>query len=94
MLAEGGTKGKPVWMMLRRSTADREVIKAMLTQYAAQAEVLAEKPEGKASKADLLVLKKALENCADSLSRVTREYNAVEARLQTDCRTVLTLALR
>jgi hypothetical protein len=94
MLAEGGTKGKPIWMMLRRSTADREAMKAMLTQYAAQAEALAEKPEGKASKADLLVLKKALENCADSLSRVTREYNAVEARLQTDCRTVLTLALR
>ena len=94
MLAEGGTKGKPVWMMLRRSTADREAMKVMLTQYATQAEALAEKPEGKASKADLLVLKKALENCADSLSRVTREYNAVEARLQTDCRTVLTLALR
>ena len=94
MLAEGGTKGKPIWMMLRRSTADREAMKAMLTQYAAQAEALAEKPEAKASKAELLVLKKALENCADSLSRVTREYNAVEARLQTDCRTVLTLALR
>lgn len=94
MLAEGGTKGKPVWMMLRRSTADREAIKAMLTQYAAQAEALAEKPEAKASKADLSVLKKALENCAESVGRVTREYNAVEARLQSDCRTVLTLALR
>ena len=94
MLAEGGTKGKPAWMMLRRSTADREAMKAMLTQYAAQAEALAEKPESKASKGELLVLKKALENCADSLGRVTREFNAVEARLQTDCRTVLTLALR
>jgi hypothetical protein len=40
------------------------------------------------------VLKKALENCADSLSRVTREFTAVEARLPTDCRTVLTMALR
>lgn len=94
MLAEGGTKGKPAWMMLRRSTADRETIKALMTNYAKQAEELAEKPEAKASKADLLVLKKALENCADSVSRVTREYNAVEARLQSDCRTVLTLALR
>lgn len=94
MLAEGGTKGKPVWMMLRRSTADRETMKTMLTQYAAQAEALAEKPESKATKGELLVLKKALENCADSLSRVTRENTAVEARLQTDCRTVLTLALR
>jgi hypothetical protein len=94
MLAEGGTKGKPAWMMLRRSTADREAMKAMLTQYAAQAETLAEKPEGKATKGELLVLKKALENCAESVGRVTREYNAVEARLQTDCRTVLTLALR
>lgn len=94
LLAEGGTKGKPAWMMLRRSTADRETIRTMLSHYAKQAEELAEKPEGKASRADLLVLKKALENCADSLSRVTREYNAVEARLQTDCRTVLTLAQR
>jgi hypothetical protein len=66
----------------------------MLTQYAAQAEALAEKPEGKATKGELLVLKKALDNCAESIGRVTREYNAVEARLQTDCRTVLALALR
>ncbi|MGA0029922.1 MAG: hypothetical protein ACO3IG_08180 [Opitutales bacterium] len=94
MLTEGGTKGKPVWMMLRRSTADREAIKTLLTNYAKQAEELAEKPEGKASKTELLVLKKALENCAESVGRVTREYNAVEARLQTDCRTVLGLALR
>ena len=94
MLAEGGTKGKPAWMMLRRSTADREAMKAMLTQYATQAEALAEKPEGKATKGELLVLKKALDNCAESIGRVTREYNAVEARLQTDCRTVLALALR
>jgi hypothetical protein len=94
MLTEGGTKGKPVWMMLRRSTADREAMKTMLTQYAAQAEALAEKPEGKATKGELLVLKKALDNCAESIGRVTREYNAVEARLQTDCRTVLALALR
>jgi hypothetical protein len=94
MLAEGGTKGKPGWMMLRRSTADREAMKAMLTQYAAQAEALAEKPEAKATKGELLVLKKALENCAESIGRVTREYNAVEARLQTDCRTLLTLVLR
>jgi hypothetical protein len=94
MLAEGGTKGKPVWMMLRRSAADRETIKSLLTSYAKQAEELAEKPEGKASKTELLVLKKALENCAESVGRVTREYNAVEARLQADCRTVLVLALR
>lgn len=94
VLAEGGTKGKPVWMMLRRAAADREAIKALLTNYAKQAEELAEKPEGKAGKADLLVLKKALENCAESIGRVTRENNAVEARLQSDCRTVLSLALR
>ena len=93
-LSEGGTKGKPIWMMLRRSAADRETMKAMLLQYATQAEALAEKPEGKASKTDLLVLKKALENCAESIGRVTREHNAVEARLQSDCRTVLTLVLR
>lgn len=94
LLAEGGTKGKPVWMMLRRATADREAIRTLLTGYAKQAEELAEKPEGKGSKTDLLVLKKALENCAESVGRVTREHNAVEARLQSDCRTLLTLALR
>jgi hypothetical protein len=94
MLAEGGAKGKPVWMMLRRSTADRDAMKTLLTHYAGQAEALAEKPEGKASKTDLLVLKKALENCAESIGRVTREHAAVEARLQADCRTVLTLVLR
>ena len=59
-----------------------------------QAEALAEKPEAKASKTDLLVLKKALENCAESIGRVNREFIAVEARLQSDCRTVLTLVLR
>ncbi|MEY5005243.1 MAG: hypothetical protein RI969_331 [Verrucomicrobiota bacterium] len=93
-LAEGGTKGKPIWMMLRRTAADREAMKTMLLQYAAQAEALAEKPEAKASKTDLLVLKKALENCAESIGRVNREFIAVEARLQSDCRTVLTLVLR
>ena len=93
-LAEGGTKGKPVWMMLRRATADREAIKAILKKYAAQAGELAEKPEAKTSKGELMALKKALENCAESIGKVTRENIAVEARLQTDCRTVLTLALR
>ena len=93
-LAEGGTKGKPIWMMLRRSTADREVMKAIFDKYAKMAGDLAEKPELKASKGELAVLKKALENCADSVGKVTRESNVVEARLQTDCRALLTLVLR
>jgi hypothetical protein len=93
-LAEGGTKGKPIWMMLRRSTADREVMKAIFDKYAKMAGDLAEKPELTASKGELAVLKKALENCADSVGKVTRESNVVEARLQTDCRALLTLVLR
>ncbi|PHX57898.1 MAG: hypothetical protein CK553_02110 [Opitutia bacterium] len=93
-LAEGGTKGKPIWMMLRRSTADREVMKAIFDKYAKMAGDLAEKPELKASKGELAVLKKALENCAESVGKVTRESNVVEARLQTDCRALLTLVLR
>lgn len=93
-LAEGGTKGKPIWMMLRRTTADREAMKAILSKYAAQAGELAEKPEAKASKTELMVLKKALENCAESVGKVSRESVAIEARLQSDCRAVLTLALR
>ena len=93
-LAEGGTKGKPIWMMLRRSTADREAMKAIFEKYAKMAGDLAEKPELKASKGELVVLKKALENCAESIGKVTRENAAVEARLQTDCRALLTLVLR
>ena len=94
VLAEGGTKGKPTWMMLRRSTADREAMKAIFDKYAKLASELADKPEAKASKGELMILKKALENCAESVCKVTRESNAVEARLQTDCRTLLTLVLR
>ena len=94
MLAEGGTKGKPVWMMLRRATADREAMKKTLDKYSKMAAELTEKPEAKASKAELLVLKKALENCSDSIGRVSRENTAVEARLQSDCRALLTLVAR
>ena len=94
VLAEGGSKGKPIWMMLRRSTADREAMKAIFDKYAKMAGDLAEKPEAKASKGELVVLKKALENCAESVGKVTRENTAVEARLQTDCRALLSLVLR
>lgn len=94
VLAEGGSKGKPIWMMLRRSTADREAMKAIFDKYAKMAGDLAEKPEAKASKGELVVLKKALENCAESIGKVTRENAAVEARLQADCRALLTLVLR
>jgi len=94
ILAEGGTKGKPIWMMLRRSTADREAMKAIFDKYAKMASDLAEKPELKASKGELVVLKKALENCAESIGKVTRETTAVEVRLQTDCRALLTIVLR
>ena len=94
MLAEGGTKGKPIWMMLRRATADRDAMKKLFDKYAKMAGELAEKPEAKASKSELMVLKKALENCAESVAKVTRENTAVEARLQSDCRAILTLVLR
>jgi hypothetical protein len=94
MLAEGGTKGKPIWMMLRRTTADREAIKKIFEKYAQVAGDLAEKPEAKASKSELLVLKKALENGAESIGKVTRDNVAVEARLQADCRALLSLAIR
>jgi len=94
LLSEGGPKGKPIWMMLRRSTADREAMKKLFDKYAKMAGDLADKPEAKASKGELMVLKKALENCAESVGKVTRENTAVEARLQTDCRALLTLVLR
>lgn len=94
MLAEGGTKGKPIWMMLRRAPGDREAIMAICARHAQQAGELADKPEGKANKTELLALKKALENCAASIGKVTRDTIAVEARLQEDCRSLLTLALR
>ena len=94
MLAEGGTRGKPVWMMLRRATADRETMLAMLEKYAKLCGDLSVQPQAAASKTELVVLKKALENCAESLAKVNRENNAVEARLQSDCRTLLALVLR
>ncbi len=94
MLAEGGTKGKPIWMMLRRAPADREAIKKTLEKYSKNAAELAEKPEAKNSKAELLAIKHAIDNCADSIARVTRDTTAVEARLQSDCRTLLGLVLR
>lgn len=94
MLAEGGTKAKPAWMMLRRSATDRETMRTTLLKHAKQAGELSEKPEGKASRTELLLLRKALENCAESVGRITRETIAVEGRLQSDCRAVLTLALR
>ena len=94
MLEAGGTRGKPVWMMLRRSTADREAMKKIFDKYAKMAGDLADKPEAKASKGELIVLKKALENCSESIAKVTRENNAVEARLQSDCRVLLTLMQR
>ena len=94
MLAEGGSRAKPVWMMLRRATADREAMKKIFDKYAQMAGELAEKPDAKASKAELVVIKKALENCSESIGKVSRENTAVEARLQTDCRTLLTLVLR
>ena len=94
MLAEGGSRAKPVWMMLRRATADREAMKKVFDKYAQMAGDLAEKTDAKAAKGELIVLKKALENCAESIGKVSRENLAVEARLQTDCRTLLTLVLR
>ncbi|PHX80002.1 MAG: hypothetical protein CK541_02145 [Opitutia bacterium] len=94
MLAEGGSRAKPVWMMLRRAPADREAMKKIFDKYAQMAGELAEKPDAKASKAELVVVKKALENCSESIGKVSRENTAVEARLQTDCRTLLTLVLR
>ena len=94
MLAEGGSRAKPVWMMLRRATADREAMKKIFDKYAQMAGELAEKPDAKSSKAELVVIKKALENCSESIGKVSRENTAVEARLQTDCRTLLTLVLR
>ena len=94
ILAEGGTTGKPVWMMLRRTTSDREAIKKIFEKYSQIAGELAEKPEAKASKSELLVLKKALENGAESIGKVTRDTLAVEARLQTDCRAILSLVIR
>lgn len=94
MLGEGGSKGKPIWMLLRRSTADREAMKKTFDKYAKLAGDLADKPEAKASKGELLVLKKALENCAESVGKVTRENTIVESRLQTDCRALLSLVQR
>lgn len=93
VLAEGGTKAKPVWMMLRRAPEDRKIIVATLRKYDALATELADKPEGKSARGDLMAFKTALVTAADAIERVTRESVAVEARLQSDCKAVLNLIL-
>ena len=89
MLAEGGTKGKPVWMMLRRSSEDRKIILTAMRKYETIAGELAEKPEAKASKGEILVFKKALGIAIESIEKVSRDTSTLEARLQSDCRTLL-----
>ncbi len=89
MLSEGGTKGKPIWMMLRRSTEDRKTILTALRRYETIAGDLAEKPEGKASKGEILVFKKAVSAAIESLEKVSRDTSTIEARLQSDCRSLL-----
>jgi hypothetical protein len=94
LLAEGGPKAKPIWVMLRRSAADRDNIQATLVKHAALAGELAEKSELKPAKTELLGLKKALESCQDSIGKVNRDSTTMEPRLANDCRGLLTLLQR
>lgn len=94
LLAEGGPKAKPIWVMLRRSAADRDTIQAALAKHAALAGELAEKSELKPAKTELLGLKKALESCQDSIGKVNRDSTTMEPRLANDCRGLLTLLQR
>jgi hypothetical protein len=94
LLADGGPKAKPIWVMLRRSAADRDNIQAALVKHAALAGELAEKSELKPAKTELLGLKKALESCQDSIGKVNRDSTSMEPRLANDCRGLLTLLQR
>jgi hypothetical protein len=89
MLAEGGPKGKPVWMMLRRATDDRKAVLAALRKYETIAGELAEKPEGKATKVEILTFKKAVGLAIESIEKVSRDSSTIESRLQSDCKALL-----
>lgn len=89
LLAEGGVKAKATWAMLRRAPEDRKAVVAMLRKYEALAGELADKPDAKATRNDNLVLKKQLQNAADSIEKVNRETLVMELRLGNDCQAVL-----
>ncbi len=94
LLSEGGPKGKIAWAMLRRSTPDRDTIQAALAHHAGLAGELADKSQVKTVKTELLGLKKALESCAESLGKVSRDTTTIEPRLANDCRGLLALLQR
>ena len=89
MLSETGLKGKTAWMILRRATEDRKNILAALKKYETIAAELAEKPDAKASRSEILVLKKAMSAAIESIEKVNRDNSTVESRLQSDCRSLL-----
>ena len=79
---------------LRRANEDRRAIIATLRKYEATAQEMADKTADKNVRGDALVLKKAVATLADDLEKVNRENMAVEARLQSDCQTLLNRLFR
>ena len=88
-LAEGGTKGRVAWQLLRFLPEDRKAILDRLQKYEKQAAELAERVEQPDAKRDALVLRKAVADVAASLGRVSRENSTQEERLRMDCSSLL-----
>lgn len=93
-LAEGGAKQKLSWIILRRASEDRNAIIATLKKYETVAQELSDKTTDRNIRGEALVLKKAVATVREDLEKVTRDNMAIEARLQSDCQTLLNRIFR
>lgn len=84
-LAEGGTKGRVAWQLLRFLPDDRKAVLDRLQKYEKQAAELADRAEQPDAKRDALVLRKQIADLVVSLGRVSRENPTQEERLRMDC---------
>ena len=84
-VAEGGSKGRIAWQMLRHNADDRKAILDRLQKYERQAADLSQRAESTDIKRDALVLRKQLADLITSLGRVNKENPTQEERFRTDC---------
>ena len=89
-VAEGGSKGRIAWQMLRHNADDRKAILDRLQKYERQAADLSQRAESTDIKRDALVLRKQLADLVTSLGRVNKENPTQEERFRTDCVGLLT----
>lgn len=93
-LSEGGSKQKLSWVILRRSSDDRNAIIATLKKYETIAQELSDKTPDRNIRGEALVLKKTVAAVREDLEKVTRDNMAIEARLQSDCQSLMNRLFR